>query len=97
LKQTVNLLMDRAYEDDKTRLTAWGQRFNLVVPAKVNRVKLWDYDRELYKRRNEIGRFFWRLKVFRCVGTRYYKLDGMFISFIWLACICIALRRVNMP
>ena len=29
---TVNLLMDRAYQDDKTRLTAWGLKFNPVVP-----------------------------------------------------------------
>jgi transposase len=97
LKQAVSLLMDRAYEDGKTRLAAWGLRFNPVVPPKKNRVKLWDYGRKLYKRRNETGRFFRRLKGFRCVCTRHDKLDRMFISFIWLACICIALRSVNTP
>jgi transposase len=35
------------------------------------------------------------LKEFRCVCTRYDKLDRMFAAFIWLACICIALRSVN--
>jgi transposase len=97
LEQTVNLLMDRAYEDDKTRLTAWGLRFNPVVPPKKNEVKPWDYDRELYKRRKEIERFFRRLKGFRCVCPRYDKLDRMFTAFIRLACICIALRSVNTP
>jgi hypothetical protein len=48
LEKTVSLFMDRAYEDDKTRLTMWGLRFNPVVPPKKNRVKPWDYDRELY-------------------------------------------------
>jgi transposase len=97
LKQTVKLLMDRTYEDDKTRLAARGLRFNPAVPPKKNRAKPRDYDRELYKKRNEIGRFFRRLKAFRCVYTRYDKLDRMFISFIWLACICIALCSVNTP
>ncbi|GHT97027.1 hypothetical protein FACS1894142_0480 [Spirochaetia bacterium] len=97
LDETVKLLMDRAYEDDKTRLTAWGLRFDPVVPPKRNRVKPWEYDRELYKRRNEIERFFRRIKGFRAVCTRYDKLDRMFAAFVRLACICIALRCVNTP
>ncbi|GHT94753.1 hypothetical protein FACS1894141_2020 [Spirochaetia bacterium] len=44
LDETVKLLMDRAYEDDKTRLTAWGLRFDPVVPPKRNRVKPWEVD-----------------------------------------------------
>jgi transposase len=97
LERTASLLMDRAYEDDKTRLAARCLRFNPVVPPKKNRVKPWDYDRELYRRLNEVERFFQRLKGFRCVCTRYDKLDRMFAAFIWLACICIALRSVNTP
>jgi transposase len=92
-----SLLMDRAYEDFKTRLTAWGLRYSAVVPPKKNRKKPWDYDKELYKRRNEIERFFRYLKAYRCVCTRYEKLDRMFSGFILLACICIALRSVNTP
>jgi transposase len=71
LERTVPLLMDRAYEDDLTRLTAWQLRFKAVVPPKRNRVKGWDYDEELYQRRNEVERLFRRLKGFRCVFTRY--------------------------
>jgi transposase len=94
---TINLLMDRAYEDNTTRLTAWGLKFNSVVPPKSNRKKSWEYDRELYKRWNEVERFFRRLKAYRGIGTRYDKLALMFTAFIWLACICILLRSVNMP
>ena len=93
----VNLLMDRAYQDDKTRLTAWGLKFNPVVPPKRNRVKPWEYDRELYKKRNEVERFFRRIKAYRGIGTRYDKRDIMFTAFIWLACICILFRSVNTP
>jgi transposase len=37
LPESAALLMDRAYEDDLTRLTAWGLRFKAVVPPKKNR------------------------------------------------------------
>ncbi|GMO52542.1 MAG: hypothetical protein Pg6C_18230 [Treponemataceae bacterium] len=67
LEQTALLLTDRAYEDDCTRLAAWTLRFNPVVPPKKNRTKPREYDRELYKQRNETERFFRRLKAFRCV------------------------------
>jgi transposase len=33
-----------------------------VVPPKSDRLHPWDYDRALYKRRNEIERLFRRLK-----------------------------------
>jgi transposase len=39
--------------------------FTPVVPPKTNRVTPWTYDRNLYKRRNEIERLFRRLKGFR--------------------------------
>ena len=43
LERTVPLLMNWAYEEDLTRLTAWRLRFDPVVPPKRNRVKGWDY------------------------------------------------------
>ena len=79
--------MDRAYEDDKTRAFAVKQRFVSVVPPKKNRKDPWDYDKELYKRRNEVERYFLRLKRFRKVFTRYDKLDSIFLSVIMLAMI----------
>ncbi len=53
--------MDRAYEDDKTRALAVKQGFVPVVPPKKNRREPWGYDKELYKRRNEVERYFLRL------------------------------------
>lgn len=94
---SVSLLMDRAYEDDLTRLTAWGLNFSPVVPPKRNRKHPWHYNSELYKKRNEIERFFRRLKMFRCICTRYEKLDRMFSAFIYIACSCILLSSVNTP
>jgi len=91
------LLMDRAYADFKTRFTAWGLRFEAVVPPKTNTVHKWGYDKELYKKRNEIERFFRRLKAFRAVFTRYDKLDVVFSATVLFASIVILLRCVNTP
>ncbi len=79
------ILMDRAYEGDKMRLTAVERGFIPVVPPKSNRKEPWEYDKERYKQRNEIERCFLRLKRFRKIFTRYDKLDVMFSGFIFLA------------
>ena len=76
------LLMDRAYQGDKMRLTAQNLGYEPVVPPKSNRLYKWDYDKELYKRRNEIERFFRRLKRFRRIFTRYDKLDIVYSGFV---------------
>ena len=89
------LLMDRAYEGDNVRAKAVERGFVPVVPPKKNRRNPWEYDKELYKRRNEIERFFLRLKRFRKVFTRYDKLDIMFIGVIFFALIADALACVN--
>ena len=89
------LLMDRAYEDDETRALALKQGFIPVVPPKKNRKEPWDYDKEIYKRRNEIERYFLRIKRFRKVFTRYDKLDIMYSSVISMTMIFDAIINVN--
>ncbi|MEE0816748.1 MAG: IS5/IS1182 family transposase, partial [Desulfovibrio fairfieldensis] len=66
--------------------------FTPVVPPNPNRLKPWEYDKELYKRRNEVERLFRRLKGFRRVFTRFDKLDVMFLAFVVFALIVIALK-----
>ena len=80
-----NLLMDRAYEGLETRRLAQDLGLVPVVPPKKNRVDPWEYDHELYKRRNEIERLFRRLKGFRRIASRFEKLDVMFMGFIHFA------------
>ena len=87
-----SLLMDRAYEDDKTRALAIEQGFTPVVPPKKNRLEPWDYDKELYKRRNEVERLFRRIKGFRRIFTRYEKLDVMYLAFLTFELIYDALK-----
>ena len=79
--------MDRAYEGDEIRELARDLKLTPVVPPKANRRNPWGYDKELYKRRNEVERLFRRLKGFRRIFTRFEKLDEMFIAFIIVALI----------
>ena len=83
----VSLVMDRAYEGDETRQLALDLGFEPVVPPKENRLHPWEYDREMYRRRNEIERLFRRLKGFRRIFSRFDKLDVMFLAFIHFALI----------
>ena len=84
--------MDRAYEGNETRQLALALGFTPVVPPLATRVEPWQYDRHMYKRRNEIERLFRRLKGFRRVFSRFEKLDMIFIGFILFSLIIEALR-----
>jgi transposase len=84
-EKTHNVLMDRAYEGDETRQLVFDLGLIPVVPPKKNRLSPWEYDREMYKRRNEVERLFRRLKGFRRIFSRFEKLDVMFTAFIHFA------------
>lgn len=84
--------MDRAYEGDDTRQLALDLGYIPVVPPKSNRTEPWEYDKEIYKGRNQIERLFRRLKGFRRVFSRFDKLDCMFLAFIHFVLIVEALR-----
>ena len=86
------LLMDRAYEGDETRQLVLSLGMIPVVPPKSNRIEPWEYDRALYKKRNEIERLFRRLKGFRRIFSRFEKLDVLFLGFLNFALIIEALR-----
>lgn len=95
ISEQIYMLMDRAYEGDKMRAKAIEKGFIPVVPPKKNRKEPWAYDKDLYKQRNEIERYFLRLKRFRRIFTRYDKLDLIFSGFIYFAMIIDALFSVN--
>ena len=86
------MLMDRAYEGDETRQLVLDLGMIPVVPPKSSRLTPWEYDRALYKKRNEIERLFRRLKGFRRIFSRFEKLDVVFLAFLHFALIVEALR-----
>lgn len=92
-----HMIMDRAYEGDAMRQSVRDQGLEPVVPPKKTRLKPWEYDTELYKRRNEVERAFCRIKRFRRVFTRYEKLDLMYLAFVTFAFSVDMLFCVNRP
>ncbi|MFD2054861.1 IS5 family transposase [Mesorhizobium calcicola] len=85
-------IADKGYDADHLvdRITEQGAE--VVIPPKRNRKVQRQYDRDLYKERNRIERFFNKLKQFRRVATRYDKLLANFMGFVKLAAIAIWLR-----
>ena len=81
------LVADRAYEGNETRQLALALGYTPVIPPKSNRRDPWDFNRDIYKQRNEVERLFRRLKGYRRVFVRYDKLDVIFLAFITLALI----------
>jgi transposase len=93
-------IMDRAYEDNETLQLALDFGFIPVVPPRPQRLEPWQYDKAMYRRRNEIERLFRRLKGFRRIFSRFDKLDLVFLAFLHFALIVEALRyliSVNIP
>lgn len=69
------VLGDRAFDNDKI-INYITSKF---VPSKKNRKVCRDYNRTVYKKRNQIERFLNRLKQFRRISTRYDKLEASFL------------------
>ena len=79
------VLADKAYAKIHDYLEKQGAI--VCIPDKINAKSKHDFDRELYKKRNVVERFFCRLKRFRRIFTRYDKLSIIFAGFILLAMI----------
>ena len=86
------LLADRAYDSNALRewLTDRGARGN--IRAMPNRLEPPAFSHWLYKQRNEVERFFNKLKHFRAVATRYDKRDDNCLASVKLASLRIWLR-----
>jgi transposase len=100
LPAPLHRIMDRAYEDNETLQLALDFGFIPVVPPRPQRLEPWQYDKAMYRRRNEIERLFRRLKGFRRIFSRFEKLDLVFLAFLHFALIVEALRyliSVNTP
>ncbi len=95
LPAPLHLVMDRAYEDNETLQLALDFGFIPVVPPRHNRLEPWQYDKAMYRRRNEIERLFRRLKGFRRIFSRFDKLDLVFLGFLHFALIVEALKYLN--
>jgi transposase len=81
------LLGDKAYDSNSFRKSLRKDGIRPVIPGRSNRKKRIRHDKQAYKGRNVIERFYGRLKDFRRVAMRYDKLAQNFFSTVRLAAV----------
>jgi transposase len=85
LKPGLYVLADRGYLSTELFDYIVNAFAVAVIPPKSNSKEPWEYDKERYKNRNQIERFFNRLKQFRRIATRYDKRARSYLAFVLLA------------
>ena len=86
------LLADAAYDSNRLRARLKDIGAKAVIRPIPRRSTPPPLDRELYKRRNRIERFFSKLKHYRAIATRYEKHDANFLALVKLTATRIWLR-----
>jgi transposase len=86
------VIADRGYDKKALveRIEAGGAE--AVIPTQRNRAAQRDIDRERYKDRNLVERFWSKAKQYRRVATRYEKKAQNFLAFLHVASMMILLR-----
>jgi transposase len=86
------VIADKGYDSDAFVLAINGTGAQAVIPPRSNRKEMRHYDEVLYKERNQVERFFQKLKNYRRIATRYERLARNYIAMlvlvstvIWLA------------
>ncbi len=83
------LLADKAYDAEHFRNYLHSRNIDAVIPSTASRTVPYPLDKQAYKRRNIVERFFCKLKNWRRVATRYDRLARNYMSAIALAAIII--------
>lgn len=86
------LLADAAYDSNRLRDRLADIGAKAVIRPIPRRATPPTLDRDAYRRRNRIERFFSKLKHYRAIATRYEKHDTNFLALVKLAATRIWLR-----
>ena len=89
------VLADKAYDADWIRACIEAQEAVPIIPDRSNRNESHAFSPLLYRLRNQIERFFNKIKHFRRIATRYEKLAANYLAMIQLAATRIWLRHQN--
>lgn len=79
------LLADKAYDTDAIRAETAERGTFANVPARVIRKRTFAFSPWLYRQRNQIERFFNRIKQMRGLATRYDRRPDNFLAALKLA------------
>lgn len=86
------LLGDRGYDSDRFRNSLRARNMVPVIPGRKNRREPVEYDKDIYKERNRVERFFCRIKNFRRIATRYDKTAIVFHGAVTFVAIILLLK-----
>jgi transposase len=86
-------MLDKGYDADRIRERLNLEGIEAVIPPINSRSKVIHYDRQRYRRRNRVERFFNKIKNFRRIATRYDKLSETFFSAVYLVSAFIILKN----
>src|SRR5829696_130900 len=92
LKSGAMLLADRGYDADWIRTLATEKGAWANIPPRSNRNNPICFSPYLYRARNQVERFFNKIKHCRRVATRYDRLAANYLAFVQLASIRLWLR-----
>lgn len=83
---------DKAYGGKKIRENVKNLNAEMTYPNKSNAKTIYEFNKERYKERNVVERYFQKLKCCRRIATRYDKLACVYRAFIYLASILIKIK-----
>ena len=85
------VLADKGYD------TNWFRKLipNPVIPPRRSRKEIILYDKELYRKRNVVERFFLKIKAYRKIATRYEQTANSFLGLIKLVSSIVIMRESN--
>ena len=78
------VLGDKGYDSDDLLKFVASLKAEAVIPAKRSRKVQRPLNRELYKDRNKVERFFGRVKHYRRISTRYEKTARNYMAMLHL-------------
>ena len=91
------ILADKAYGSEQIRCYIEKRGATVCIPDKCNSTVMHTFDKQLYKKRNLVERFFQRIKNFRHVAFRFDKLALCFLNFVLIAASVIHFLFTNSP
>jgi putative transposase len=84
-----HVVADTAYDGNETRAQIRKLKAKACIKPNKKRKASKRYDKQRYKHRNQVERFFNRIKQFRRVATRYEKTIENFAGFVWFAALLV--------
>jgi transposase len=86
------VIADKGYDRRAVVEAIEARGAEAVIPSLKNRAEPRGYDRERYKDRDLVERFWFKVKQYRRVATRYEKTARNFLAFVHVASIMILLK-----